>query len=261
MLISGSRQLRLAGLVCALALMGCGSSHKSGVGGGGTGYASFSWEVFDVAGNNYVKCSELGGGTVVVSLKDAATAAVVLASDPVSCDLGQMSTGYVANGSYIVQFDVYGAPAVYGNATTKLDSFDIADTSGASAVFHILSGLNDFRGNYAVVTMRSLRVGWGFLSGPASAALCANLGIGYVDLDFSTSAGATAVTSSYNCAAGQGMSYPYPYDPNVTSAQWRLYLVDTAGADITYYEGGSVALPAWTSAPADVPLGTVTFNY
>jgi hypothetical protein len=263
MRFSHSRQLHLAGLFAALAVVGCGSGGKrpgpvGGAGGSGTsGYASFTWRVFDVTGAEYqYACSDLGIGTMTVTLTDAADRSFPTAN--VLCDSKQMSTVPVPTGDYSVHFEVFGDPVVYGNTTTKLDDFYITDDYGNIAAFPIGPGLNDYRLDYAVVVLRSFVVGWSFASGPASA-LCARLGASYVDLDFLTSASTTAVTTRFPCADGQGLSFPYPYGPS--SAQWQLVLVDGANAEITKIAGTSVALPPLTGEPADVSLGNWVFNY
>jgi len=246
MTFSSSPQLHLAGILATLALAGCGSGHSSN---GGTGYATFTWSVFDTQGVEW-DCASIGAGSVVVTLMDQATG-TVYTQNPVSCVDLQMSTANVPTGSYTAGFDLFGDPAIYGNATTIIDSFSAGET------FHILAGANDFTGKYAAFAVRSFVVGWAFLSGSA-ASLCASVGAWYVDLDITTSAGATAVTSRFDCATGSGISFPYPYGPS--TAQWRLYLVDSTNQHITYIDGGSVELPPLGSPPADVFLGTQYFS-
>jgi hypothetical protein len=246
--------------LAALAAVGCGSGGKRpGTGPGTSGYASFTWRIFDVTGAafQYNSCSDLGIGSMTVTLTDAANQ--VYPTPNVSCDGQEMSTVAVPPGDYSVRFEVYGHPSVYGNTTTKLDDFYVTDDYGNIAAFPIGPGLNDYRFDYAVIVLRSLVVGWGFASGPASPALCRALGASYVDLDFITDAGTTPVTTRFPCGDGQGVSFPYPYGP--LSVQWQLVLVDGANAEITHLVGTSVGLPPLTSDPVDVSLGTLVFNY
>jgi hypothetical protein len=259
MLFSSSRQVHLVGLISVLALVGCGSGGRKpgGPGGGGTGYASFTWRVYDAAGYEYRTCSERGLASMTVTLIDEATGNGYPTANVV-CDDMATYTVAVPTGNYNVRFEVFGDPLIYGNATTKLDDFYITDNAGALAVFPIYAGLNDFTQDYAVVVFRSFFVGWAFASGPASL-MCAQVGARYVELDSYTSAGSTPVTTQFDCVAGQGISFPYPYGP--ASAQWQLFLIDAAGAEITHIDGGSVSLPPLTADATDVSLGILTFNY
>jgi hypothetical protein len=259
MLLSSSRQVHLVGLIGALALVGCGSGGRKPPGGAGTGYASFTWRVFDPAGYEYQTCSEVGLGALTVTLIDQVTGSEYPTANVV-CDDMAAYTVAVPTGNYSVRFEAFGDPLIYGNATTKLDDFFITDVnSGELAVFPIYAGLNDYTLDYAVVVFRSFFVGWSFASGPASL-MCAQVGASFVDLDVYTSAGSTPVTSRFDCAAGQGISFPYPYGP--ATAQWQLFLVDAAEVEITHIDGGSVSLPPMTANATDVSLGTTwSFSY
>lgn len=261
MLFSFLRQVHLVGLIGVLALAGCGSGGRKpggGPGGGGTGYASFTWRVFDTAGYEYTTCSEVGIASLTVTLIDQATG-YEYPTPNVVCDDKATYTASVPTGNYSVRFEAFGDPLIYGNATTKLDDFYVTDlNTGELAVFPVYAGPNDFTLDYAVVVFRSFFVGWTFASGPASL-MCGQVGASYVDLDFYTSAGSTPVTTRFYCTDGQGISFPYPYGP--ASAQWQLFLVDAAGADLAYVDGGSASLPLLDALATDVSLGTVVFNY
>jgi hypothetical protein len=224
-----------------------------------SGYASFRWQIYDVTGAEfqYTRCSDLGIGSMTVTLTDAANR--TYPTPNVSCDGREMSTVQVPSGDYSVRFQVYGDPAVYKNTTTVLDDFYILDETGNIAAFPVGPGLNDYRYDYAVIVLRSLVVGWSFASGPASTALCRAFGASYVDLDFLTAAGSEPVTTRFPCGDGQGVSFPYPYGPS--SVQWQLVLVDGANAEITHIDGTSASLPPLTSDPVDVSLGNWVFNY
>jgi hypothetical protein len=254
MLSTGSRQLRFAGILFALALIGCGSGPSSG---GGNGYASFAWDIFDIEDTSYsvpLACSEVGAATVVVTLMDPVTEAPLYTSDHVNCADMQMSTANVPTGDYKVGVDLYGDPGLYWNATTFLDSFDLAEASGVKRVFHIGPGLNDFRQSYAAFIVRSFVVGWSFSSGSALN-VCGAVGAPYVDIVFPVAGSTKGVSRSLSCTAGQGFSYAIPYD-SVSPLQWNLYLVSSAGTDLQTL-GGSAPL----STTANVNLGTQLFSF
>jgi hypothetical protein len=250
MLFSGSRQLRLAGILATFALAGCGSGHSSG---GGTGYGTFAWYLFDIEDPSYttaLTCAAVGATSVVVTLMNQATG-TVYTQTAANCADGAKSTTNVPAGSYTVGFDLYGDPAIYGNSTTLLDSFD------ATATFHIVAGANDFRGEYAPFIAQSFTVSWAFSSGSAFN-LCASAGATYVDLDFAVAGSSTWVTSPFNCATGSGVSYAIPYFTTPTTAQWKLYLVDaTATVDLQVIDGGTVTLPTTTNV--NLPTQYFTF--
>ena len=262
MLFSGSRQLRLAGILSALALVGCGGGPKhnppGGTGGtGGTnGYASFSWDIYDATATTILPCAQVGAAKVVVTLFPEPSGTPAYKQDAVSCAAGEISTSYVPAGSYWVQLDLYGDPAIYGNADTPLDSFSLADSSGTPLVFPLGPGFNDYRGSTGAFVVRSFLVGWSvYVSSVLSS--CAAVGATYVDLDFAVGSSSAWVTSRFACATGEGASYAIPYGE--TTAQWRLYLVDAAGNDIPPAAalGGTVGV----SATADVGLGTQIFSF
>jgi hypothetical protein len=247
------RPLRIAAILAFVAFAGCGSGSSRPR---GSGYATFSWYVFDVE-DYQVTCDEVGAAAVVVTLTDVQTGDVYT-QPAVSCAALGMSTDTVPAGSYYVGFDLYGDPSLYGNNSTALDSFDIVDDYGNLATFRILAGANDFSASYAEFIIRSLHVAWNFASGPP-ASVCASLGVRYIDLDFSTAASPdTAVTTRFDCTAGAGLSFPYPYGPSEVA--WRLYLVNAAGVPGESI-GGSASLPPLTAAPTDVSLGTALFPY
>jgi hypothetical protein len=241
MLFSGSRQLRLAGILATFALAGCGSGHSGGA--GGTGYATFAWYLFDIEDTGYataLTCSEVGATSVVVTLTNQATG-TVYTQTAANCADGAMSTTYVPAGSYTAGFDLYGDPAIYGNSTTFLDSFD------ATGTFRIVAGANDFRAEYAPFIVQSFTVSWGvyYLSALTT---CANVGATNVDLLFAVAGSSTWVTSPFNCATGSGVSYAIPYFTTPTTAQWKLYLVDaTVPRNLQVIDGGTVALPTTTN--------------
>jgi hypothetical protein len=251
MLFPGTQKVRLAGMFCALALAGCGSGKVSG-----DGYGIFMWGIFDIEDSTYgypLTCAETGAGNVVLTLTDQATGAVVT-RDVASCSAEQISTSTVPAGVYNASFEFYGDPAVYGNADTLIDAFDAVDNAGIKIAFRILRGANDFRTTYAPLIVQSFVLKWRFLSGPA-ASYCNAFGASYVDLDFLAEGSSTWVTSRFNCASGQGASFPIPYGP--TSAQWQLVLVNAAEQELELIPGAPVALPLETN----VNLGTQVFNF
>ena len=245
MLFPGSRQLRLAGILATFALAGCGSGHS------GSGYATFAWYIFDIEDTSYttaLTCAEVGAASVVVTLTNQATG-TVYTQTAASCAARGMTSANVPAGSYTAGFDLYGDPTIYGNSTTLLDSFD------ATGTFRILAGSNDFTSEYAPFIAQSFTVSWAFSSGSAFN-LCASAGATYVDLDFAVAGSTTWVTSSFDCTSGSGTSYSIPYGP--TSAQWKLYLVDSTGTvDLQVIDGGTVTLPTTTN----VNLATQYFSY
>jgi len=247
MVASGSRQLGYVGVLVALALAGCGSGHTSG--GGGNAYASLAWGIYDIEDPNYtlpLACAEVGATTVVVTLVDATGTAYPQTA--VNCVDGQMSTAYVPAGSYTIGFDLYGDPAVYGNSTTLLDSFD------ATGTFHLLAGANDFRSQFAPFIVQSFMVSWSVYYQNALSS-CAAVGAAAVDLDFAVTGSTTWISRSFDCATGQGASLAIPYG-TATTAQWKLFLVNSAGQDLQTINGGSVTLPTTTN----VYLGTQLFS-
>jgi len=238
---------------------GGGSSHS------GDGYASFAWDIYDIQDTTYgarLTCASVGAGSVVVTLTNLQTG-TIYGQNAVSCSGSnmEMSTAYVPTGSYTVGFDLYGDPAIYGNASTILDSFDMVDSSGATAEFRILSGLNDFRGSVAAFVKRSFVLDWGIYYQGAPTTCSAMYAAG-VDLDFAVEGSPTWVTSPFNCTTGTGTSYAIPlYNPTTgqlaNTLQWRLYLLDQSGKDIASVDGGTVAIPAYT----DIDLGTQYFTF
>jgi hypothetical protein len=251
MLFPGSRQLRLAGILATFALAGCGSGHSGGA--GGTGYATFAWYLFDIEDSSYttaLTCAEVGATSVVVTLTNQATG-TVYTQTAANCADGAMSTTYVPAGSYTAGFDLYGNPAIYGNSTTLLDSFD------ATGLFPIHAGANDFRSEYAPFIVQSFTVAWSVYY-QSALTTCAAVGATYVDLDFAVAGSSSWVTSPFNCATGSGVSYAIPYFTTPTTAQWKLYLVDATGTvDLQVIDGGTVTLPTTTN----VNLPTQYFTY
>jgi hypothetical protein len=242
-------------MICALALTGCGSG-PSPSGGGGSGYASFAWYIFDIEDTAYataLTCAEVGAATVVVTLTNQATGAVYT-QNPANCVDGQASTASVPVGGYYVGIDLYGDPTIYGNSTTLLDSFDLADSSGTALVYPIGAGLNDFRAGYAASIVQSFTVGWSFASGSALS-VCGVVGTPYVDLVFPVAGSTTGVTSPFNCTAGQGTSYAIPYT-SASPLQWQLFLVSSAGTDLQELNGSAPLPPN-----SNVNLGTQLFSY
>jgi hypothetical protein len=247
MLSSHSRQLCFAGILATFALAGCGSGHS----GGGSGYATFAWYIFDIEDTSYttaLTCAEVGAASVVVTLTNQTTG-TVYTQPAASCAARGMTSANVPAGSYTAGFDLYGDPTIYGNSTTLLDSFD------ATGTYPIFAGANDFTSDYAPFIARSFTVSWAFSSGSAFN-LCASAGGSYVDLDFAVAGSTTWVTSSFNCTTGSGVSYAIPYGP--TTAQWKLYLVDSTGTvDLQVIDGGTVTLPTTTN----VNLAAQYFTY
>jgi hypothetical protein len=256
-----SRQGHLAGIFGMLALFGagCGSNNKSG---SGDAYASFAWSIYDIQDSTRLRsCAEVGAASVVVTLMNQRTGDVYT-QNPVSCSGSnmEMSTAYVPADNYTVGFDLYGDPAIYGNATTLLDSFDLADGYGTTVVLPLYAGLNDFRGSVAPFVTQSFIVGWGiYYQGVPTT--CSSVYAAGVDLDFAILGSSTWVTSPFDCVTGAGTSYAIPYDPTTqqrpTSAQWKLYLVDSTGQDIASLAGASVFVPTNT----DINLGSQYFSF
>jgi hypothetical protein len=225
--------------LAGFALAGCGSGHTSK---GGAGYATFDWYIHDIEDTaatpaSALTCTEAGAGTVVVTLTDQATG-TVYTQNPVACADGAMSTADVPAGSYTAGFDLYGDPAIYGNPPPLLDSFD------ATGTFHILGGANDFRSQYAPFIVQAFTVDWSVYVNSALSS-CAAVGASYVDLDFAVAGSTAWVTRRFSCSAGGGVSYAIPFGP--TSAQWKLYIVDTGGNDLQTIDGGAITLPTTTN--------------
>ncbi len=160
----------------------------------------------------------------------------------------EMSTAYVPAGDYSVGFDLYGDPAIYGDATTLLDSFD------ATGVFHLYPGLNDFRGTLASFITQSFVVGWSIYAQgiPTS---CSYVGANSVDFDFETDLSSARITSTFDCNQGSGISFSIPFE--ATSAQWQMYAVDIHGQDIASLAGGAVPVPG----NVDIHLGTQPLSF
>jgi hypothetical protein len=247
MVFPGSRQLHLLGCLCALALAGCGSGHSSR----GSSSATLYWYIFDIedyAIGDYTRalpCADVGAAGVVVTLTNQATQEAY-PQTVASCAAGGITTADVPAGEYIVSFDLYGDPAIYGNSTTLLDSFP------AQGTFNLLPGPNDFTSEYAPFVVQSFVVSWAFNSGSALD-ICGLAGGAYVDFAFD--AGAVMVTSPFYCTDGAGYSYAIPFD--VAPTQWALYLTDSLGQDLQTLGGLSPALTATTN----VYLPTQYFTY
>jgi len=247
-----SRQVHLAGIFGMLALFGAGCGGGGGhnpVGPGPeTGYASVAWSIFNIENNSTLACADIGASSVVVTLMNLTTG-VSYSQATVSCVTYQMSTAAVPTGDYTVGFDLYGDPSIYGNSTTLLDTFDLADSNGTTVVFHLLSGLNDLRTYTAPFVAQYLDVSWNiYFQGALSS--CAAEGASFVDLEFAIPGSPTWITSSLACNPGAGRSYAIPYDSTFarpTSVQWRMYLVDAAGNDITSIPGATVGVPTTTN--------------
>jgi hypothetical protein len=262
-----SPRIHLAGIFGVLALFGagCGGGGSHSIPAGGDGYASFAWDIYDIQDTTYrtrLTCASVGAASVVVTLTNLQTGTVYNQS-PVSCSGSnmEMSTAYVPAGSYTVGFALYGDPAIYGNALTILDSFDMVDSSGATSTFSILSGLNDFRSSVAAFVTQSFVLGWG-ISYQGAPTTCGAMYAAAVDLDVAVEGSSTWVTSRFNCTTGAGTSYAIPfYNPTTgqpaTTVQWRLYLVDQTGQDIASVAGGTVGIPAYT----DIDLGKQYFSF
>jgi hypothetical protein len=241
---------------------GCGSGQKSG---GGDGYASFAWDIYDIQDTTYrtpLTCAAVGASSVVVTLTNLQTG-TVYGQNAVSCSGSnmEMSTASVPTGTYTVGFDLYGDPTIYGNTSTVLDSFDMTDSTGAVAVFRILSGVNDFRGSVAAFVKRSFVLGWGIYYKGAPTTCSATYATG-VDLDLAVEGSSTWVTSPFNCTTGAGTSYAIPlYNPTTgqvaTTVQWRLFLLDQSGQDIASLAGGLVGIPNYSG----IDLGTQYFSF
>jgi hypothetical protein len=253
------RQLCFGGILVLFALTGCGSSHSPS---GGTGYATFSWYLFDIEDTSYsqaLTCAGVGAGSVVVTLTDQTTG-VVYTQAAVPCADGAMSTADLPVGAYYVSFDLYGDPAIYGNATTRLDGFDVTDdATGNLATLHVLAGANDYTSSYAPFFVQSFTVSWDIYY-QSVLTTCAAVGAAYVYLDFMTvdpvAGGSTNwVASPFACATGAGVSYAIPYGP--TTVAWSLSLDDATGVDLQVLSGGTVALPTSTN----VNLGPQYFTF
>jgi hypothetical protein len=255
MLFSRSRQLRLAGFVCALALAGCGGGGHSSSGGPGSGY--FSWYIFDIEDVQYAEalsCDVAGAGSVVVTLTNQSSG-YSYPQAPVLCAAGEIITTEVPAGPYTLTFDLYGDPTIYGDAPL-LDTFTTGET------FHIGGGLVDFRGQtYAPFQIRSFILGWDIYYRSVLSS-CAAVGATYVDLDFTVTGTSTIVTSRFACidgdpsSGGLGVgSFAIPY--SAASATWQLYLLDAAAQELQMIDGGAaVAIPA----AGDVNLGYQVFS-
>jgi hypothetical protein len=249
-----SQQGHLAGILGALALFGagCGSSQNSS---GGQGYASFAWRIYDLEDTTFSRvldCSAVGAANVVVTLTNVQSG-VAYPQSPASCSDLQMSTAYVPAGDYNVGFDLYGKLAIYGNTTTLLDSFDVGDINGNTAVIHLYSGLNDFRTPYAAFITQSFFVDWSIYN-QGVPTTCSNVGAADVDLDFEIAGSSTQITSSFTCSTGSGASFAIPF--GATTAQWQLYLVDPNGTNIGSLPGATVGVPS----NSDVNLGQQYFD-
>ena len=179
------------------------------------------------------------------------------------CGDGGMTTPVVPAGAYYAGFDLFGDPAIYGNATTRLDGFDATDASGNNyAVFHIRGGQNDFTASYAPFVAQSFTVSWGIYA-QSLPTTCAAVGATHVYLDFLTldpvAGGTTSwVSSPFDCATGAGVSYAIPYGP--TTVQWSLALVALVNGepvDLQVIPGGAVVL----STTSNVNLGPQSFAF
>jgi hypothetical protein len=239
---SGLRLGYVAGFLGALALAGCGSSKPK------DGYASLAWDIFDIEDVNGVTslaCGPVGAATVVVTLMNQGTGDVYTQL-PVNCTDYQMSTALVPSGSYTVGLDLYGDPAIYGDSTTLLDSFDVTGT------FHLGGGLNDFRSPVSPFLVKRFVVDWGVYRSGAPSTCAGVPAATYADLEFLPNTGTSWVSNPFDCTAGSGASYAIPYgnaSPSAltTSAQWQMLLLDSVDKTLTSLPGGTVGVPASTN--------------
>jgi hypothetical protein len=257
----GLRQLCLGGILAAFVLTGCGSSKPA------NGYATFAWYIFDIQDTSYataLPCAQVGAATVTVTLTNVTDASLVY-TQSAACADGVLSSPTVPAGAYYAGFDLYGDPAIYGNATTRLDGFDATDDAGNYAVFHIRGGANDFTASWAPFVAQSFTASWGIYA-QSLPTTCAAVGADYVYLDFLTvdpvAGGSTSwVTSPFACATGAGVSYAIPYGP--TTVQWSIALValvNGVAQDLQVLPGGTVDLSA-LPASTDVNLGPQYFSF
>jgi hypothetical protein len=259
-------QAVLGGMLVLSVLAGCNSGTlvPPGSSSRGDGYATFVWNIFDIEKGTAdpalaLTCGEVGAGSVVVTLSDLDGYPV--SQDVFPCTGGNVvSTSRVPTGSYYVSFDLYGDGAVYGNTTTSLDSFTLADygTNDYTA-FRIVAGANDFTFDYAPFIAQRFTVSWGIYS-QGAATTCAATGANSVRLDFVTldpvAGGSTATISSvFPCTSGLGQSFAIPLGP--TRVQWSLALVAGPGQDLQAIPGGPVSVPA----DRNINLGPQSFRF
>jgi hypothetical protein len=244
-MFTGSRQSHvgwsLAAALSLATLVGCG-------GGGGHGgshimppassdaYAALSWQIYDVGGQGPLTCDEVAGYSFSVSLIDSAgnyyDGAATASCSPNDTSF-QATTFYVPAGYYSVEFYLYGNSSVYASSNVVIGSYRLDNV-------HLIPGANNFVGSPQAVYVESFVVGWTLaLSGSGRPSAC-NPGE-IVEFEFSQPGTNAWIVSDFDCAQYAGTSFPIPVD--YRSAQWNLYLLDSAGQQLDAIAGGTVSVP------------------
>jgi len=260
-MLSVSRRSRVgwsfAAALSVIALIGCGG------GGGGRGgshitppassnaSAKLSWQIYDVGDQTPLSCDEVAGYDFSISLIDSAgnyyDGAATATCSP-SDRYFQATTFSVPAGTYSVEFYLYGNPSVYTTSEAVIASYRASNV-------YFAPGYSDFTASPQAVYVESFIVGWALYSGNRPAAC--NPGE-VVEFEFRQPGSNVWIINDFDCTfQSAGTSFPIPVD--YRSAEWNLYLLDSAGQALDSIAGGSVSVP--NGADISLPMQTFYLNH
>jgi hypothetical protein len=234
-----SRQGHLAGIFGIVALFGagCGGGNKGGT------YVDLQWSVADLGDpNKALYCTDVGAGDVVLDLQGP-----VSDSYTFHCSSPNYEgvTATLPIGTYSITVTLYGDPAIYGDATTVLDSMQSSLT--------LVSGPNIVPADFLV---NSFVLGWVVTEGGLTSS-CQAVGGSYIALDVYYSGQTQATTYYLNCSGyNPAATLSIPMGPY--NVQWQAFVVDANHYDLS--PGTTMAsYTVQTGVQAD--LGTVYFAF
>lgn len=255
-MFTGSRQSHVGWFLAAafslVALVGCGGG--GGPRGGGhitppgssDAYAALSWQIYGVSGDGPLTCDEVAGYDFSISLIDS-VGNYYDGAATVSCSPNetyfQATTFYVPAGYYSVEFYLYGNPSVYTSPNTVIGSYRLDNV-------RLVPGANNFVGSPQAVYVESFVVGWALYNGSRVSAC--NPGE-IVEIEFRKPGSNVWIVSDFDCAQYAGTSFPIPVD--YRSAEWNVYLLNSAGQELDAIAGGTVSVPEGVN----INLGTQSF--
>jgi len=230
-----SRLVHLAGIFGTLALVGagCGGGGHTNPGTGGA-YVDLQWDIYDLGDTAKAQpmgCQNAGAG--VIELRDDSAGYL----DTFNCktSVREASGHTVPSGTYSLTMTLYGDPAVFGNSTTVLDTFQLPPQT-------LFNGPNTV---VAEFWLNAYILAWQITSGGAIVT-CADVGARYVELDIYY-AGQTTPTAYYlDCLPSNRMPGTSLYRA-ITSAialgsysvRWQAFLQNAAHQDLASTQMGA----------------------
>jgi len=225
-----SRHVHLAGILGTLALVsaGCG-----GGGGGvhptpGTGnaYVYLQWNLYDLGDTVMAQpllCADAGADVIVL------TDAQGTYSDTFHCNTAnyEASGHTIPSGTYALTATLYGDPAVYGNATTVLDTIQLPTQT-------LVNGPNTVVADFL---LNAYILNWQITAGGAITT-CGNVGASYVELDIYYAGQTTATAYYFNCSSNRNSITGLYRDITTAIAigsypiRWQAFLQDVAHKDL-----------------------------